>query len=249
MNSIVVSSIVFATVFAAALIGMAVRVPEEHLGAEAKDVVRLATGLVATMAALVLGMLVSSAKTSYDARKNDVAEMSYDIVAIDRMLAKYGPEAADIRVEFRQLVMYGLDRIWPNTVSRQAELRPGDYGEPLANKVEALTPNTEAQTAIKARIISMVAALRQTQWLLYLKTEQNAVPLPLLLVLVLWLAAIYLSFGLFAAPNSTTVTTLAVSALAVSGAIFIIMEMYTPFSGVLRISPKPVLEVLSQIGH
>ena len=249
MNSIVVSSIIFAIVFAAALVGMVVRVPEEHLGAEAKDVVRLATGLVATMAALVLGMLVSSAKSSYDARKNDVAEMSYEVLAIDRVLAKFGPDASELRGEFRQVVEFSLYRIWPKEASQHAELRPADSAGTLINELESLTPKDDRQAAAKAQATSMVVALRQTQWLLFLKTEQNAVPVPLLVVLVSWLAAIFLSFGLFAAPNSTTVATLAVSALAVSAAIFIIMEMYTPFSGVLRISPTPVLEALSQMGR
>ena len=249
MNSIVISSVVFAIVFAAALVGMIVRVPEQHLGADAKDVVRLATGLVATMAALVLGLLVSSAKSSYDARKNEVAEMSSDIVTIDRMLARYGPETREVRGHFRQTVEFGLDQIWPSQTSRQAELRPTDRGDTLINELELLTPKNDRQAADKAQVRSMVITLRQTQWLMFLKTEQNAVPLPLLVVLVAWLAAIFLSFGLFAAPNSTTVATLAVSALAVSAAIFIILEMYTPFRGVLRIPPTPVLEALRQIGH
>jgi hypothetical protein len=207
MHSLVVSSIIFVSVFAAAILGMVVRVPESHLGSEAKEVVRLSTGLVATMAALVLGMLVSSAKASYDARKNEVAEMSYDVVAINSLLAKYGPETAGIRAEFRELVEAGLDRIWPSQASRQAELRPSDYGESLIDQIELLAPANNRQTVAKAQVLSMVIALRQTQWLLFLKAEQNAVPLPLLLVLAAWLAAIFLSFGLFAAPNSTTVAT------------------------------------------
>jgi hypothetical protein len=249
MHSLVISSIIFVSVFAAAILGMVVRVPESHLGSEAKEVVRLSTGLVATMAALVLGMLVSSAKASYDARKNEVAEMSYDVVAINSLLAKYGPETAVIRAEFRELVEAGLDRIWPSQASRQAELRPSDYGESLIDQVELLAPANNRQTVAKAQVLSMVIALRQTQWLLFLKAEQNAVPLPLLLVLAAWLAAIFLSFGLFAAPNSTTVATLALSAIAVSTAIFIILEMYTPFSGVLRIPPTPVLEAVKQMGR
>src|SRR5271155_3660695 len=249
MHSVVVSSIIFVSVFAAAILGMIVRVPESHIGSEAKEVVRLSTGLVATMAALVLGMLVSSAKASYDARKNEVAEMSYDVVAINRLLAKYGPETAGIRAEFRQLVEAGLDRIWPNQASRQAELRPSDYGESLIDQIELLAPTNDRQAVAKAQALSMVIALRQTQWLLFLKAEQNAVPLPLLLVLAAWLAAIFLSFGLFAAPNSTTVATLALSAIAVSSAIFIILEMYTPFSGVLRIPPTPILEAVKQMGR
>ena len=249
MHSVLVSSMIFVSVFAAAILGMVVRVPESHIGSEAKEVVRLSTGLVATMAALVLGMLVSSTKASYDARKNEIAEMSYDVCRHQSLLAKYGPETAGIRAEFRQLVETGLDRIWPNQASRQAELRPSDYGESLINQIELLAPTNDRQAAAKAQALSMVIALRRTQWLLFLKAEQNAVPLPLLLALAAWLAAIFLSFGLFAAPNSTTVATLALSAIAVSSAIFIILEMYTPFSGVLRIPPTPILEAVKQMGR
>lgn len=248
MNSILVSSIIFACIFAAAIIGMVVRVPEDHVGADAKEVVRLAIALVSTMAALVLGMLVSSAKTSYDATKNQIAQMSSDVVAIDRLLGRYGPETGELRVEFRQLVEFGLDRIWPSEANRRADLRPADVANALVDQLEALTPKNERQTASRTQAISMVYALRETQWMLFLKTEQKPIPIPLLAVLVCWLAAIFLSFGLFAAPNTTSVTTLAVSALAVSAALFIIMEMYTPFSGVLRISPAPILDALSVMG-
>ncbi|WP_433967671.1 hypothetical protein [Tunturiibacter gelidiferens] len=251
MNSIVVSSIIFASVFASALVGMAVRraLPEDHVGSDAKEVVRLATGLIATMAALVLGMLVSSAKSSYDARKNEVAEMSSEVLAIDRSLAKFGQETGEIRTEFRQMVQAGLDRIWPSQSSRQAELRPGNYSETALNELELLAPKDDRQAAAKVQAISMVVSLKQSQWLMFLKSEQNAVPLPLLVILVLWLAAIFVSFGLFAPPNPTVVVTLALSALAVSSAMFLILEMYTPFSGVLRIAPTPILDALSQMGH
>jgi len=250
MNSIVVSSIVFVSIFAAAVLGMAIRriLPEDHVGSDAKEVVRLATGLIATMSALVLGMLVSSAKSSYDASKNEVAEMSSDIVAIDRLLAKYGPETGELRAEFRQLVEFGLDRLWPSSASRHAELRPADHGQVLADKLMLLEPKNDTQVAAKTQITSMVIALHKSQWLLFLKSEQKPIPIPLLVVLILWLAAIFASFGLFAPSNPTVVATLALSALAVSSAIFIILEMYTPFSGVLRISPEPILEALRQMG-
>ncbi|HTZ90297.1 MAG TPA: hypothetical protein VMA71_08150 [Alloacidobacterium sp.] len=251
MNSIVVSSIFFAAIFAAALLGMAIRraLPEDHVGSDAKEAVRLATGLMATMAALVLGMLVSSAKSSYDATKNEVAEMSSDVVAIDRLLAKFGPETEEIRAEFRQLVEFGLDRIWPREASRQTDLRPGDHGQILADKLMLLVPRNDTQVAVKTQAISMVVALQKTQWLLFLKSEQKPIPIPLLVVLISWLAAIFVGFGLFAPSNTTVVATLALSALAVSSAIFIILEMYTPFGGVMRISPAPIVEALKQMGR
>jgi hypothetical protein len=201
------------------------------------------------MAALVLGMLVSSAKSSYDASKNEVAEMSSDIVSIDRLLAKYGAETGEIRVEFRQLVEFGLDRIWPGEASRQTDLRPGDHGQILADKLLLLAPRNDTQAAVKAQAVSMVIALQKTQWLLFLRSEQKPVPLPLLVVLDSWLAAIFVGFGLFAPSNTTVVATLALSALAVSSAIFIILEMYTPFGGVLTISPAPIVEALRQMGR
>jgi hypothetical protein len=250
MNSTLVSSMIFASVFAAALVGMAVRraVPEDHVGSDAKEIVRLATGLIATMAALVLGMLVSSAKSSYDARKNEVADMSSEILFIDRLLGQYGPETGEIRAEFRQTVEVGVERIWPIQASQQFDLRPGDHGKILVDKLELMTPKNNTQAATKAQIMTLVIGLRQTQWLMFLKTEQNAVPLPLLLVLVSWLAAIFVSFGLFAPPNTTVVVALALGAMAVSSAIFLILEMYTPFTGVLKISPAPILDALSQMG-
>jgi hypothetical protein len=249
VNAILVSSVVFAAVFGAALIGMTIRraLPEEHVGSDAKDIVRLTTGLMATMSALVLGMLVSSSKASYDASKNDVAGMSTEIVNIDRLLSKYGPETGEIRAEFRQVLEANLYRIWPNETSRSVELRPGDSGEILMDQVDLLAPKTDKQAGLKAQVTPMIVGLRRSQWLLFLKSQQAAVPLPLLAVLVSWLAAIFASFGLFAPRTSTVVVTLALGALAVSSAIFIILEMSSPFSGVLRISPSPVIEALSQM--
>ncbi len=251
MSSAVVSSIVFVSIFAAALIGMAARrlLPEDHVGSDPKEVVRLTTGLIATMAALVLGMLVSSGKSFYDARKNDVAEISTQIVTIDRTLARYGPETLETRGEFRQMVQAGLRRVWPDESSRAAELKPIRYGEIVLDHMELLTPKNDAQAATKAQSISQILAFRQTQWLLFLKSEQNAVPLPLLMIVVSWLAVIFASFGLFTPPNSTVVVVLALGAIAVSSAVFVILEMYKPFSGVLRISPAPILDVLSELGR
>jgi len=129
----------------------------------------------------VLGMLVSSAKSSYDACKNEVAEMSSEIVVAE--------------------VEAGLDRIWPSETSRAAELRPGDHAEIAVDQLDLLTPKNEKQTAAKAQALSAILALRQTQWLLFLRAEQNAVPLPLLVIVVSWLAAIFASLVFL--PQST----------------------------------------------
>src|SRR5271154_6032137 len=101
MNTILISSTVFVVVFGGALAGMGFRqvLPENQLGSEAKDVIRLATGLLVTMAALVLGMLVSTANSSYQDRKNELAEMGSNFVLVDGLLASYGPDAQALRAE------------------------------------------------------------------------------------------------------------------------------------------------------
>jgi Protein of unknown function (DUF4239) len=251
MNSIVVSSMVFMIVFGGALVGMALRrvLPEDHLSSDAKDVVKLAMGLIATMAALVLGMLVSTAKSSYDTRKNEVAEMSARIVAIDQLLANYGPESKGVRAELREVVVVGLNRIWPGEATGQVDLRPKEDTRDFYSQLQALAPKNDSQGATKAEAISMAANLRLTRWRIFVEAEQTSMSIPLLAVLVAWLVAIFIGFGLFAPPNPTVIVTLAICALSVSAAIFIIMEMYTPFCGVLKISSAPIRETLNQIGH
>ena len=223
--------------------------PDAHLEGDAKDVVRLATALIVTMTALVLGMLVSSSKASYDARKNEVAQMSSEILSVDHLLASYGPETVDDRAQLRALVQEGLDRVWPEQTSGKSELRPKESAQDFYNELQSLTPKNEAQTADKAQLISMGVNLRHTRWLMFVEAQENTMSIPLLVVLVAWLVIIFVSFGLFAPTNPTVIGTLMVCALAVSAAIFLIMEMYTPFSGVMQISPEPIREALSQIGH
>jgi hypothetical protein len=247
MKSIAVTSIIFGLIFGAALAGIAVRPTHDPLGSDAKEVVRLTTGLITTMTGLVLGMLVSSAKSSYDARKNEVADMSMQIVLIDRLLAGYGPGTAEIRVQFRQLVEVGVERVWPRQASLPLDLRPTDQSQILIEQMHLLEPKSDRQVSAIAQATPMILALQQTQWGMFLKMQQAAIPLPLLLVVVSWLATIFFSFGLFAAPTPIVFVTFAVGALGVSSAIFIIRAMYTPFAGTLRISPAPILKALGEM--
>src|SRR5277367_287078 len=115
MKSILISSIVFLVVFGGALAGMGFQrvLPQNQLGPDAKDVIRLATGLLVTMTALVLGMLVSTANSSYQERKNELAEMGSNFVLVDGLLASYGPDARAVREELRGLAQNGLERVWP----------------------------------------------------------------------------------------------------------------------------------------
>jgi hypothetical protein len=250
MNLILVSAVVFAVVFGGALAGMRLQrvLPENQLGPEAKDVIRLAVGLLVTMTALVLGMLVSAANTSYQQRKDQLTEMASDFVGVDRLLASYGPQTLAARAELRALAASSLDRIWPNQASQESQLKPTDSGQLIYDQLQMLVPKDDAQAAMKAAAIAAAISLRRTYWLMFLGSEENSLSLPLLAVVVSWLTAIFISFGLFAPRNHTVVVTLVACALGVSAAIFIIMAMYTPFSGVMKISPLPIRDALIRMG-
>jgi hypothetical protein len=249
MHSLAVSSLIFALIFIAALAGMAIRraAPDDHFAPEAKDTVRLAIGLIVTMTGLVLGMLVSSAKTFYDSEKNQVGEMASQVILFSDLLSAYGPETQQTRIEARQFVEDAVYRIWPKDKSQLYQLRPANNGASLYKQLQLLAPKNDGQAAVKAQLISLTVSLKKTYWLMFLQSEQTSVPIPLLAVVTSWLMAIFASFGVFAPRNSTVILTLIVCALAVSAAVLVIMSMYLPFSGILKISPVAVLDALSQM--
>jgi hypothetical protein len=99
VSTVALSVVVFACVFGGALLGFLLRaaLPEHHRNADSRDIVKLAMGLVGTMAALVLGLLVASAKSSFDDQSAELTGLSANVVVLDRVLAHYGPETKDAR--------------------------------------------------------------------------------------------------------------------------------------------------------
>jgi len=250
MSSIAVSSIVFACVFGGAMLGILVRakLPQPHLSAESKDVVKLSMGLVATLSALVLGLLIASAKGSYDAQSSELTQMSAKVVLLDRVLAHYGPETKETRDLLRGFVARILDQTWSRRHTRTSELEaPSGGAEILLDKIQALAPKDDRQRALQAQATSILLDLGQTRWLQYAQGS-SSISMPLLVVLVFWLTIIFISFGLFAPANGTVFAGLFVSALSVSAAILLILELYSPYSGLIQLSSAPLQNALAQLG-
>ena len=251
MSSITISFIVFACVFGGALLGILLRVvlPQNHLSAESKDIVKLGMGLVGTMAALVLGLLVASAKGSYDAQIAELTQASTNILLLDRLLAQYGPETKEERALLRGTVVRFLDQIWSKGGASASGLpAPSASAETLYGQIQGLSPKDGAQRSFQSQALSIVMDLRKTRWLVY-EQETESVSLPLLVILVLWLTIIFISFGLFAPFNATVVSSLTASALSVSAAIFLILDMYRPYSGLIQISSAPLRFALAHLGQ
>ena len=247
MGATTISLIVFACVFGGALLGILLHsvLPQQHLSNESKDIVKLGMGLVGTMAALVLGLLVASAKGSYDAQSAELTQMSANIALLDRALALYGPETKEARNLLRGAVARVLDQMW-SSASLSVPTAAG--GEILYEKIQGLSPKNDTQRSLQGQALSMAVDLGKTRWLMY-EQATTSVSMPLVIVLVCWLTAIFISFGLFAPFNATVVASLFVSALSVSGAIFLILEMYTPYAGLVQISDAPLRAALAHLGQ
>src|SRR5262245_24717600 len=249
MISIKISLIVFACFFGGALLGILLHavLPQHHLSTESKDIVKLGMGLVGTMAALVLGLLVASAKGSYDAQSAEVTQLAANVALLDRVLARYGPETKDMRSFLRAASIRALDQMWPKENTTQfAPTAAG--GEVFYEKIQGLSPKDDTQRSLQSQAVSMAMDIGKTRWLMY-EQATNSVSLPLLVILVLWLTAIFVSFGLFAPFNGTVVSSLFIASLSVSCAIFLILEMYTPYTGFVQISSAPLRAAIAQLGQ
>jgi len=251
MSSITISLIVFACIFGGALLGILLHtsLPQHHLAADSKDIVKLGMGLVGTMSALVLGLLVASAKGSYDAQSTELTQLVANIALLDRGLALYGPETKEERALLRGAVVRILDQMWAKDGASSSPVAPTSAGgEILYEKIQGLSPKNDAQRSLQGRALSIVVDIGKTRWLMYAQ-QATSVSMPLLVVLVLWLTVIFISFGLFAPFNATVVSSLLVSALSVSGAILLILEMYTPYDGLIQISSAPLRAALAHLGQ
>jgi hypothetical protein len=251
MSPIVSSLIVFACVFGVAVFGLFVRsvMPQEHLSTDSKGAVLLAMGMVATMSALVLGLLVSSAKSFFDTQSAEVTEISSKMVLLDRALALYGPEAKEARDVLRHAAVGTLDWMWPQERGRTSGGPPplADTGA-LADKLQSLSLTDDKHRTIQAYALSLAEGLGETRWLIY-SQKGAAVSKVMLGVLVFWIAALFFSFGLFSPRNATVTTALFISGLSVSGAIFLILEMYSPYGGLIAVSSAPMRAAVMLLGQ
>ena len=255
MSSTNIGLLIFLCVFAGALVGMLLRrlLPDHHLSAESKDTVKLATGLIGTMAALVLGLMVASAKSSYDTKRDEVIRMSANALFLDRVLAHYGPEAKEARTLLRHSTASAMERLWPAaagapTLPVVTSGPTSSLGEELFEKVHALRPANESQKLLASQAQSILSEMGKTRMLLY-QQKASSISIPFLVVVVFWITIMFVSFGLFAPPNWTVLFTLLVCAFSVSGALFLVLELDRPFEGLIQIPSLPIQEALNLLGR
>jgi hypothetical protein len=248
MNDLLISFLVFAIIFGGAMVGVIVRplLSEEHLHPDSKDVVKMATGLIGTLTALVLGLLIASAKSSFDQKTNQVRQLTATIILLDDLLAQYGSEANPVRNLLRQSVQPLANRIWHEETAPTGKLvhfESSAQSLAFENELERLSPGNDAQRSLQSRAIQAFTDGAQIRLLLFAQTG-GSIPAPFLIILVFWLSAIFVSFTLFAQTNLVVTASLLVCALSFACAIFLVLELDNPFTGLMGISSATLRSAL-----
>jgi hypothetical protein len=248
---IIIALVVLVIVFCSGLLGMHCGriLPPEHLANETKNVINLATGVVGTLTALVLGLLIATAHSSFTTRNEEVLQIAADVIRLDRLLRRYGSETGEERDLLRRYVAVKTEDLFPERGHRAPNLESPQSESlmvELQNKVVALTGKEPIQMWLQSQALQILSSMASNRWLL---VEQNTIGIavPLLVVVVFWLALLFLSFGLFAPRNSTAVIALFLCAIAVAAAIEITLDLNSPFQGMIRITSEPMKHAMTEI--
>ncbi|TCU32646.1 DUF4239 domain-containing protein [Rhizobium azibense] len=252
MGSILVGGIVFASLVAATFAGMALRarLPNDHLDADSKEVIRLATAIVGTLSALALGLLIVSAKNVYDNADAELRSSVARVILLDRILAQYGDETSEARGRLRELIETRLRSGWGDRNEDEAPVDPYDASqtvEPVQVEIRALARVDEAHRTLQSRALVVSGEIAEAHWMM-VETGTEGLPTAFLVILVFWLAWLFATFGLQAPPNATVVCIILVCAVSVAGAVFLIVDMAHPYIGAVHVSDEPLRSALAHIG-
>jgi len=252
MSPIAETLIVFACVFGSGVLGLYLRrvLPQQHLQEDSLAMVRLCTGVIATLSALVLGLLVASSKATYDRVNDQVTTTAAAIVLLDRALAQYGAQTNEVRGSLRAAVGSTVDTLFAEHSHGVAEFDTRAAlarGENLQAELRRLTPENDAQRVLQARALELSSQVAQTR-MLAITQAQTSLPPVFVVILVLWLSIMFAGFGLVTKSNATVIVTLFLSALSVAGAVLMIEELNRPLEGLMRVSSAPMRYALAHLG-
>ena len=252
MASLITALITLASLCAGTLLGSLIRsrLPDDHLRDDSRDVIKTASGMIATLVALVIGLLVSSSKSTYDQASAGVNQIGAKAILLDRVLERYGPETKAIRDRMREGIATNVEQLWPtgggNPSLTAIEQTTGM--DDVHDLIMRLAPRDEAHRILRSNALATCIELAHSRWLI-IEQAQTTLPAAFLAMLIFWLTVLFASLGLLAPRNATTGCCLFVSAVSMAGAIYLILEMNRPLDGAVQISPAPLHKALSVIGR
>ena len=246
----VVGTISFVAIFGGAIIGLSVarRLPGHQLDSRTQSAVTVSVAVIGTLSALVLGLMITTANSSFSARADEVRELSLQLIRMDRNLRRYGPEADDARAKLRTWAVMKVQQLFPKKGQHTSSEAAISALESVQDAILVLTPKDERQKYLRTLCVTLSSTLIQARWSLEQRTGHST-PVAFLILLIFWLAIVFASFGLFAPTNPTTIISLFLCSVAVSGGIFMIQELDNPLSGFIQIPPDSMRKALVEINR
>jgi hypothetical protein len=253
MTSTGVASIIFGCVFAGGLAGLFLHpfLPQGHQTKETQDVVRLGTGMLSVLSSLVLGLLIATAKSSFDTTDHELRGYAAELIQAGQVLDSYGPDAAPVRDLLRRYTERLIRDNWGSEGVRQEVLEDAGAGALLDQAhaaILALGPKNDTQRWLKERALQIAAELVRMRWQL-IEGQGNTISPVILAVLVFWIAFIFASFGLNAPRNATVVAAFFVCAFSIAASIYLILEMDRPLDGLIAVAREPMQNALAHLSR
>jgi len=254
MNDLEISLLVALAVFASAMTTMLLypKLPTHHRTNETRDVVRLGMGMISVLTSLVLGLLIASAKGTFDTTDHDMRAYAADFILLNQTLRDYGPQADGVRKMLLTYVEGAVHELWPDkTDVQRATFEDPKAGSLLDHSMEAiltLKPTNDDQVWLRQRALEIAAGLIHTRWSLVINQHGTISPIETGIV-VAWIMVIFASFGLNAPPNAIVVSAFFVCSLSIGAAIFLVRELDSPFNGMIMISPGPMQNAVAHLSR
>lgn len=243
--------VAFALIFGAAILGFALGkiLPDQYRGGPTEKVVQNAVRMISLLSVLVLGLLVATAKGKFDASDGQSVRFAGSLMLLHAELVNYGPETDEIKDLLKKLTIASIAETW----NLKDAVKPAPDDPPIPQLIETmqaklltLPPGSEYQRAMAKSAVEIVADLQRTRWLRK-ALEADDSPHVFVWVLMAWISILFLAFGLYAPPNLVTIAALLVCALSIAGAIGLVVDLESPFSGLVAVSPGPMQEALAKM--
>lgn len=257
IDSLFIAVITLVSLLLGLALGIALRdrLPEDHLRGDSIEFLRTALGVIATLVALVVGLLISSAKTSFDQASAETVETGTSVILLDRTLADYGPETVPIRQNLRRAVANMLQRHWGRHVP-SAPVGADDNAQPghrssldtILQQIRLLSPTDDVHRALRDHAATQCDDLLDTRWLL-VEQAQNPLPTFFLVFLIGWLCLLGVGLSLIAPRNRTTLISLIICGVSMASAVFLILELNRPFEGIIQVPPDSLENALRHLGR
>lgn len=243
MTSLSTAILAFACIAGGGFLGLLMRTSELHRAEAVRDMVRFTQGIVASIAALVLGLLVASATDHYRSQGEQIRRLAAEVIVLDRALLQFGPEAVEARRVLRDSVAHTIEEIWA-TAARQMSLPPGPNLLEAVTQLEAATPG---QSFLREQALGQVVTLSRARATLATAEHGQAIQLPVVVMLVLWFVFLFFLSSLYGQADRLAIGAMVLGSAAVSSALLLVLELDRPFHGIMSVSSAPMREALATL--